>query len=393
MTDELFETDPTQRTAETTVTRAGDTDGAAWVELAATPFYPEGGGQPGDRGTIGDAAVLDVRRDEGRIVHVVDRPVATGSVVASVDWARRFDHMQQHTGQHLLTAIAEDRFGWKTTAFHLGSDYASIDLDVRALPRDDLARLEDDANAAIRDARPVTARRVDRATFDASDVRTRGLPEHVGDSIRLVEIDGIDCNTCGGTHVGSTAELQVCRLLRAESARGGQRLAFWFGGRVRDALAAAQARDRAITDVLGTGPDDFVDTIGRWAEERRTSTKAIASLEAALARATAAELAASDETVLVHRFDDRGAAFLRATGNALVAAAPTKLAVLIGTAGDAVHFLVVRGDACDIDVAAVGRAVADALGARGGGKGSMFQGRGDDPTAVDAALDAAREVS
>ena len=124
-----YERDPLLRRLETEVVSVGDEQGRPFVVLADTIFYPEGGGQPADCGTVGGTAVLDARKVGGDIRHFLAGPAPSGRVTASLDWARRFDHMQQHTGQHLLTAVAEQRFGWCTTAFHLGERLSDIELD------------------------------------------------------------------------------------------------------------------------------------------------------------------------------------------------------------------------------------------------------------------------
>ena len=130
-----------------------------------------------------------------------------------LDWPRRWDHMQQHTGQHLLTAVASDRFGWQTTAFHLGGEVSDVELAVPSLASADLRALEDVIAEEIRRQRAVSARRVSRETYQALPVRTRGLPADISGEIQLVEIEGLDLNTCGGTHLRSTAEPQgPCRL-------------------------------------------------------------------------------------------------------------------------------------------------------------------------------------
>ncbi len=207
-----YERDPSLRTLDTRVLRAWVEDGQSWAVLEDTVLYPEGGGQPCDRGTANGIEVLEVRTHAGEIRHRLAAPLAEGPVALVLDWVRRFDHMQQHTGQHLLTALAQDRFGWATTAFHLGEEVCDVELAVPTLTPGDRARLEEAIAQEIRAARPIRARRVDAEGYARETVRSRGLPEgHLGD-IRLVEIEGLDLNTCGGTHLQHTGELEALAL-------------------------------------------------------------------------------------------------------------------------------------------------------------------------------------
>ncbi len=234
-------------------------DGRYAVILDDTVLYPEGGGQPADHGRINGVAVVDVQRGQSGVVHTVLGPGAPGPVRVELDWARRFDHMQQHSAQHLLTALAADHLDRPTVAFHLGEETCTIDLLGPPLDEAARARLEDLANAEIRSARPLRVREVDAQTYDRLPVRSRGLPEGHTGPIRLVEIEGLDLNTCGGTHVAHTGELQVVALLRVEALKGGSRLHYLAGDRVRRRLAEALQREAALTALLTAPPDTHAD--------------------------------------------------------------------------------------------------------------------------------------
>jgi misacylated tRNA(Ala) deacylase len=343
--------------------------------LEDTILYPEGGGQPSDLGTIDDVPVTDVRRVHGVIEHTLAAPVAADEVTVRLDWERRFDHMQQHTAQHLLTAIAADRFGWQTTAFHLGARLCDIELDVPELGPDELIRLEDAVADEIRAARPVTARRVPLDAYADLEVRSRGLPAgHVGD-VRLVEIEGIDLNTCGGTHCASTAELEALKLLGTESLRGGTRLFFLAGARLRARLGAAHARAAELRAILGASDDELVDAVQSRVEQARESGKAVRRLEEELAEALADSLAARDETVILEHWSDRGLPFLQKLARAVTERAPERVLLLTaGTGTDAV-FVLAAGHEAHVDVRALGSSVAEILDGKGGGSGAIFQGR------------------
>ncbi len=201
MTITAYDRDAYLTKLETEVLETGLEGSHFYAVTADTILYPEGGGQPADRGTLGSSAVLDVQKVDGVIQHILDGPVKLGPARMELNWERRFDRMQQHTGQHLLTAVAADVFGWKTTAFHLGDRVSDVELDAPDLGADKLKKLEEAVNSEISAGRAIRARRVSRDEYDELEVRTRGLPDgHTGD-IRLVEIEGVDLNTCGGTHL------------------------------------------------------------------------------------------------------------------------------------------------------------------------------------------------
>jgi alanyl-tRNA synthetase len=303
-----------------------------------------------------------------------------------LDWARRFDHMQQHTGQHLLTAVADDGFGWPTTAFHLGEHVCDIELAVATLNPVEIRRLEEAVAAEIRAARPVSARRVSQDAFATLTVRTRGLPAgHVGD-VRLVEIAGVDLNTCGGTHVRSTSEIEAIKLLGTEPMRGGTRLFWLAGGRVRARLAAHEERNAALRVLLGAPDEELARTAEAKLEQLHALEKQVRALEDELADSTAAALAARPERVVSAHFDGKDAAFLQRLGRRLSSSAPEVAALLTATLGEHSFFLVVVGEAVPLEAQMAGREIAGLLAGRGGGSGRIFQGKAGSLAPRDAAL-------
>jgi len=382
----LFELDPYRARVETEVVETGSEGGRPFAVLSDTVFYPEGGGQPCDRGTLGAARVLDVRCQGNAVRHFLDREVPRGPATAALEWERRFDHMQQHTGQHLLTAVAQDRFAWETTAFHLGERVSDIELAVASLGERQLLELEEAAMAEVRAARLVSSRRVTPEQFATLVVRTRGLPAgHSGD-VRLVEIAGLDLNTCGGTHLRSTAEVEAIKLLGAEPMRGGTRLTWVAGGRLRSRLAAHEARSAALRALLGAPDDELAGVAGAKLRQLQETEKRARDLEDELAEATAAALAARPGAAVGAHFDGHEMPFLQRVAKRLPGAAPEKAFLLTASSASGASFLLVAGDSVAADVQAAGRELAGILGGRGGGSGRLFHGKAPSLAARDAAL-------
>jgi Ser-tRNA(Ala) deacylase AlaX len=372
----LYFEDPALAAVETVVLDAGEEDGKPFVLLRETVFHPESGGQPADRGTIGGVEVLDVRERDGEVLHFVAGAVAAGPVLAKIDEARRFDLRQQHTAQHLLTALLAERHGRATTAFHLGETYTAIEVTGTVPSRAGLREFEEEVNGAIREDRPVTARWVSPGEMDTLPVRSRGLPGGHRGPVRLVSIEGIDLNTCGGTHVTRLGEIRMVHLLDAAPARGGARIRFLAGGRVLRHIALLTAREDELKARLANAPEEFARVIDGWLADRKLAERRVKRLEAELSERIAAELAAEPGPRLFRRLTVCSGEMLRAVAGRVLSIRPEVVVELVGEDPDteATYFLVMAGPRGPADVSADGERLRASLGAKGGGRGRMYQG-------------------
>lgn len=356
-------------------------DGARFrICVADSVLYPEGGGQPPDHGWLDDTPVVDVQRIDGAIHCWTETPVQLGTVTMRVDWARRYDHMQQHTGQHLLSALAADRFGWETTAFHLGTELSDVELAVADPSPSDLEALEAVIQEAIRQAHPIAPRVVRPEQLAELGVRSRRLPEGL-DTVRLVEISGIDCNTCGGTHLSNTAELQIVRLVRTERIRGGTRVFFQFGGRVLAWIAATTVREAALTRIVSAPPAEHTTVVETALESAKQSRKAHQRALDEIADLLGAQLASQGPIAHLRRATG-DVAFLNRIASAALAASPSLALILVTDDG---AFLA-AGPPEALKTAKA--SILQALEGRGGGRPGRLQGRAARTDNLDAAVQA-----
>ena len=374
MVELAFERDPYLAELQTEVVNVGEADGRPWAVTADTVFYPEGGGQPADRGVMGAARVIDVQRRDGQVIHSLTEPVHPGPIHQRLDWRRRYDHMQQHSAQHLLTAVAEVWFGWPTTAFHLGAEVRDIELDVPSVEVPRLAELENVVTREIRAARAITARQLDDRDELDDGVRVRGLPDQLDGPLRVIEIEGLDRNTCGGTHLRTTAEIGSLALLGTEPMRGGTRLKWVAGDRVRWRLAAWETRGASLRTLLGASDDELAEVAQTKLDQVKELNRALARRTDALAEAVAENLAHSPAVVVTSRIEDADIDLLRRIGSKLNRLRPGGLAVLTsGGSGEGV-FVVAVGPESGVDLAIAGDAVRMAFGGTGGGAKGIYQG-------------------
>jgi Ser-tRNA(Ala) deacylase AlaX len=385
-----FDRDPYLKELDSDVLEVGLEKDRPFALLEDTILYPEGGGQPADRGFLGSTEVVDVQKRNGEIRHYLAAPVAAGAVKVKLDWARRFDHMQQHTGQHLLTAVAQERFGWETTAFHLGEARCDIELAAPTISPDEMNRLEEAVAAEIRAGRAVAARHVQPEEYASLKVRSRGLPEGHRGEIRLVEIEGLDLNTCGGTHLRSTAELELMKLLGSEPIRGGTRLFFVAGGRARRRMGEHEGRNAALRTLLGAPDEELVASVAGKLEQLKAGERRSRALEEQLADALAKAWAADPAPVQDHHLEGQDGAFLGRVARALVVAAPGKRLFLTGERDGQTAFVVAAGAQETVDLPALGATVAALLEGRGGGRAPIFQGKAGSLKARDRASEAVR---
>jgi alanyl-tRNA synthetase len=359
-----------------------NTDGTR-VYLKETAFYPTSGGQPHDVGTLGNTTVVDVIDEGDRIVHVLTAPLvsAGGPIAAAIDWDRRFDHMQQHTGQHLLSAVFEDLFGAKTVSVHFGPDYSTLDLDAESLSRAQLVAAEARANALVGDARPVAVTFEDAAT--ATGLRKASDREG---TLRIVNIDGVDRSACGGTHVRSTAEIGAVLVRSVEKIRKSVRVEFLCGARAirrarRDYESLAQ-----IATALSASLDDAPPLVAAQAERVKEGDNARKRLEKELAAFHARQrydAAVPDmrgvRTVLI-----RDAASMDELRTIAQAAFSLPLVVIVGALADPPSVLLASSEDSGVDAGKLLKEQLAALGGRGGGSPRLAQGSVPDAAAVDA---------
>jgi alanyl-tRNA synthetase len=388
MTTRLYYDDSLLLEFDATVTGAREHDGRPAVTLDRTAFYPSSGGQPFDIGTLGDAAVVDVVDDEdtGEILHVLDRPLAAGAAVkGTIDRARRIDHMQQHTGQHILSAVFESLQHAKTVSFHLGAEASTIDLD-REVGAAAVAAVERRANEIVWDNRPVAVRYASEAEAAALPLRKESA--RTG-TLRLVEVPDCDLSACGGTHVPATGAIGIIAVTGTERFKGGLRVSFVCGAR---ALARFSHLRTAIDESikrLSVLPAELPAAIARLQDENKAQRLAM--------RAQQEKLAQSEAETLRGRGEQVGGVTLVAAhmpgwdapGIKLLASILTQTSgTVVALAGDGspAPVVVARSDDGALDSGSVLRQAIEELGGKGGGKPGMAQG------AVSAAPERAAEA-
>ena len=241
------------------------------VETTSSLLYPMGGGQPSDHGWLGNVRVVDVQKQHGTVVYITKEAVELGRTSVRLDWKRRFDFMQQHTGQHLLTALILKKFGWMTVGFHIGLDVSTIDLDTSSVTREQKQCIEEMVNKAIVEQKSVSAIEVTRSEFLSMEIRSRGVPDWVEGPIRLIDIEGVDRNNCGGTHVSNTGELQVFGIVGLERMKNKTRLSFVYGDRLLRMFQGFLDTKTELNEIFQSG--EHIERAKTWAKERKEHKK------------------------------------------------------------------------------------------------------------------------
>lgn len=378
MTQRLYYTDPGLAEFDAAVISLEVVDGRQMVRLDRTAFYPTSGGQPFDLGTLGNARVIDVLDEEnGDVIHVVEGALAVGDTVAGrIDWNRRFDHMQQHTGQHVLSAAFDRLFGVRTESFHMGAAASSIDL-ARAVSATELAQAEDEANRIVWEDRMVHIRFASAEEAAALPLRKESL--RTG-PLRLIDVENFDLSACGGTHVARTGAIGIIAIGGAEKFRGGSRVEFLCGGRAldrfrlwRDTLAATQLH-------LSVAPEDMAAAIERMQADAKAQQKIQRGMQDKLAAHEAQGLIAKGtragaRLVIVGAIEGWDAQGLKAMAVAAAAIDPTAAIALFTTTSPALA-VIAKGANGGIDAGAVLKALVAKFGGKGGGKPDLAQGGG-----------------
>lgn len=330
---------------QTTIQQIVEREDGVYAVLQETAFYPAGGGQPCDTGSINGIRVLDVIQEEDIIWHKLECLPEQKQATCSLDWDRRFDHMQQHSGQHLLSAVCLSLFGAKTLSFHLGVDYATIDVDLAELSPDKLLSLEQEVNRHIYLNHPITSYFV--TAEEAAKLPLVKQPK-VTEGIRIVEMKDVEYNACGGTHVAATGELGILKLLKAEKQKGVLRIYFLCGSR---ALREFQDNQRILNTLalkFNTGKEEILSRFEKWEQEHKQLAAELSTLKEQNDSFILRELLAASQAsgsanhLIAHVFPDRNLKDLQTLAVKLNAEAA--LPVLLASKGESKVVLAAGGD-------------------------------------------------
>src|SRR6266849_1400954 len=365
----------------------------AWaVVLDASGLYPSSGGQPHDLGKLGDANVLDVREEEDEIIHVTDRELQPGSVHGCIDWTRRLDHMQQHTGQHLLSAMFQERFGRPTVSFHLGDEICTIDLRGPGPTEEILEGAEHAANQVIFEDRAVTVR-----YGTADELLKLGVRKEVARDgiLRAIEIEAADLQPCGGTHVKRTGQIGMLLVRRCAKIRQDWRVEFVCGGRAEHAARQDFLLLRRTAEKLGCAPEDVVTAAARALAERdanfknfRAMLESLAKAEAALAL-QAAQRGPRGFRIVSRVFEGLPAEYLGFFATEI--AKSEKTIAILALAEDG-HVLFAQHPSAAKDMSALLKRVLERVGGKGGGTRDFARGQLSDASQAKKAVSVAEEL-
>ena len=366
-TEKLFERDAYLRAFTATVLACAPEKGGWGVVLDRTAFYPEGGGQPGDRGTLGGAAVTDTHISDGVVTHLCDAPLMMGaSVAGEIDWRRRFDHMQQHSGEHIVSGLICAKKGCSNVGFHLGAESVIIDFDAVLTP-EELAEAEAEANRAIWENRPMLVSYPDPETLAALDYRSK---KELHGRVRIVECPGADRCACCGTHVRSAGELGLIRLISMKPFRAGVRIELLAGRRAYDWSVAMAGQNSRVSALLSARPAETAAAVERMQRELADTQYRLVGLENRLFAERAARHAGQGDALLFEEAMQPDA--LRRLCEAVGTACGGRCAVFAGDDEAGWKYAVRLPDA-DALKPFVG-AMNAALSGRGGGRDGLAQG-------------------
>ncbi|MBD3178712.1 MAG: hypothetical protein GF417_03420 [Candidatus Latescibacteria bacterium] len=369
------------------------------VYLDRTSFYPESGGQPSDTGTLSGRKVTEVRETDRGVGHLVEGSLSVGDKVEGViDFKRRFDHMQQHTGQHILSRVFLDLAHLSTAGFHMGERASTIDLQGKAPSAEIIRQAELRANRLIYRNLPVNTSEVSREEFEGIGRRygyqPRSEPPPAAGSIRLVEVEGVDINACCGTHTQRTGEIGIIKITGTERVRKNTRIEFLCGYR---ALADYLDKSRILSEtasVFSTSHTGLVEMVEKVSAENIDLKKKVRSLKEEIASSRAQALDAGGE-IAGHSMVNRE---LKDVEPALLGKMAGEMRedgveiILLGVGGDKPALVFACSPGLDLDMSEILKEAAEVMGARGGGSGDFARGGGGDPSRLKETLQRGEEL-
>ena len=375
-TTKLYYEDPFLQGFTAAVTSCEEGKGGYLVTLDRTAFYPEGGGQPYDTGVLGEAKVLEVHDKNGVITHLCNKPLAVGaSVEGKIDWARRFDHMQQHSGEHICSGLICERFRCDNVGFHMGTDIVTIDFNAD-ISWEELMEIEEAANRYICEDHEIDIQFYRGAELDKVEYRSKKALE--GD-VRIVSFPGADCCACCGTHVLRAGQVGLVKFLSVQKFREGVRIELLCGDRARRYLSACWEQSLHIGQALSVKPVASAAAVERLQSELGALKLRCAKLEESAFAQTAAQYAGRGDVLLFE--EEMSGDSLRKLCDAVANACGGRCAVFAGTDGAYKYAIGHAGG----ELRDFTKKMNAALSGRGGGKPNFVQGSvGCDRAAIEA---------
>jgi alanyl-tRNA synthetase len=388
-TKKLYFDDPYQVEFNSKVVKTFSHNNQPALILEQTCFYPESGGQPSDRGTINGIDVKSVFEEDGIIVHLLSQLETTDEIHGMVDWETRFDHMQQHAGQHILSQSFYERIRGETVSFHMGTESSTVEIDVRKISGQALEEVEKLSNSIVFQNKEIKSYFVSEDQI--MNVPLRGLPKKSG-RIRVVEVSGFDYTACGGTHPKRTGEIGIIKILKQERIRNNSRFEFVCGNRaLRDYIAKNKILSQAATR-FSVPEKEVPRAVEKLFSDFQTLKKSHKKIQQKLSRVVAQDIIReAKDKFIYHIFTDKTPEELRFL--ALNIIETHGLVVLLGLKKDKkVHVILARSDDCDIDLRKLVAIVADLINGKGGGRPALVEIVGDNPQNLSTAVDKAKRI-
>ena len=371
------------------VVKTGKDETGNFIVLDNTAFYPAGGGQPHDTGWINEVEIINVEKIDEEIRHYTADDVSniSGEICGKLHWSRRFDHMQQHAGQHILTAAFVELFDMATVSFHLGTELVTIDLNVGEVSEDQLAAAEKRANEIILENRPIETKWVTKEELAHYNLRK---DVKVDEDIRLVIIPDYDYNGCGGTHPTSTGQVGLLKILATEKMKKQIRVHFVCGNRVLQQLAM---RKQVLSDVarqLSAPEEEAADALRKFAKTAKQTEKNLTEAQDALLEFEAKELA--NETVAAATFENRSIQSLQKLARFITQQNGEAIALLVANNEDKLQFVAARGSEQTKSMKDISAAALPLINGKGGGNDALVQGGGEKTVSAEALIEAMKEA-
>jgi alanyl-tRNA synthetase len=376
MEQKLYYRDAYLKSFNAELLKQGEDERRPYAVISQTAFYPTGGGQPFDTGTLNGVEVLDVEEVDGEIRHYLAEPLSESEKVeGAIDWERRFDHMQQHSGQHILSAAFEELFQYRTLSFHLGKEILTIDLDTDTLSQAEVAEAEKLANLVILENRPIVTKWVNSEELKQYKLRKE---LSVSENIRLVIIPDFDYNGCGGTHPESTGQVASLKILSWERQKKKVRVEFICGARVLNQLEKKHILLQQLTSLLNAPEQDMEEAVKRMLENRKELEKeAEVSKDTLLAYEASELIERSSNDVISKIYQDRNVQELQKLARLLVTKADAKTFILLVENTDKFQFVFARGSSAHGNMKELAAKVLGLINGKGGGSEAFAQGGGE----------------